>query len=149
MIDLYLWLKHIKRMVLCHCFLLNAVSHFHRNPQNMILIFISESLTVMSHQNSATSPVLMEHNRVSQMSSLNMLPITISMGVPTTLLSSITVRSSSHNVVRKWNVTWRNKSQDKEESHEWFYESVIMLWPQWNYMFPQKMKKIQKLQHRK
>lgn len=64
----------------------------------------------MSHQNSATSLILMEDKRVSQMSNLNMFPMTTSIGVPTTLLSSITVRSSSHSWVRKWKVTWSRKS---------------------------------------
>lgn len=58
-------------------------------------------LTMESHQNSATSPTCMDVSSTSQTSSLNMFPMIMCMGWPTRLLSSITVRSSSHFVVRK------------------------------------------------
>lgn len=57
-----------------------------------------------SHQNSATSPVLMEHSSVSQISILNILPTMISMGMPASRLSSITVRSKLSFSVWKWKV---------------------------------------------
>jgi len=68
-------------------------------------------LTMASHQNSATSPMCMDMSRVSQTSSLNMFPITISMGIPAFLLSSITVRSSLQSCVRKWNVTCKQRGR--------------------------------------
>lgn len=58
-----------------------------------------------SHQNLDTSPMRMDVSKISQTSSLNMFPMTISIGVPTFLLSSMTVRSSLQSWVRKWKVT--------------------------------------------
>lgn len=67
--------------------------------------FWTTLLTMTSHQNSATSPTRMDLSNVSQTSNLNIFPITTSIGTPTFLLSSITVRSP-HSKVWKWNVTW-------------------------------------------
>lgn len=68
------------------------------------------SLTMASHQNSATSPILMELSSVSQISSLNILPTMISMGMPASRLSSITVRSKSSFSVWKWKVNCPRES---------------------------------------
>lgn len=62
------------------------------------------SLTMASHQNSATSPALMELSSVSQISILNILPTMISMGMPASRLSSITVLSKLSFSVWKWKV---------------------------------------------
>lgn len=84
------------------------------------------ALTTVSHQNWATSPILMEDKRVSQMSILNMFPMTNSIGVPTTLLSSITVRSSSHSWVRKWKVTWSGEGKrHRDVTHAFSSDAVI------------------------
>lgn len=71
---------------------------------------MGRSLTMISHQNSATSPILMELSSVSQISSLNILPTMISMGTPASRLSSITVRSKSSFSVWKWKVNCPRES---------------------------------------
>lgn len=70
-----------------------------------------QSLTTASHQNSATSPTLMDVSRVSQTSILNILPTKISAGLPASRLSSMTVRSKSSSSVWKWKTSWRRRRE--------------------------------------
>lgn len=70
-----------------------------------------QSLTTASHQNSATSPTLMDVSRVSQTSILNILPTKISAGLPASRLSSMTVRSKLSSSVWKWKTSWRRRQE--------------------------------------
>lgn len=76
-----------------------------------LIVPLDPSLTMASHQNSATSPVLIEQSSVSQISILNILPTMISMGMPASRLSSITVRSKLSFSVWKWKVICPQKKR--------------------------------------
>lgn len=76
----------------------------------------AEKLTVASHQNSATSPILMDVSRVSHTSSLNIFPTKISAGRPANRLSSTTVRSKSSSSVWKWKTSWETESREEQSS---------------------------------
>lgn len=73
----------------------------------------AEKLTVASHQNSATSPILMDVSRVSHTSSLNIFPTKISAGRPASRLSSTTVRSKLSSSVWKWKTSWETESREE------------------------------------
>lgn len=86
---------------LCRCFLRSSG-----------LPECSDKLTVASHQNSATSPILMEVSRVSHTSILNIFPTKISAGRPACRLSSTTVRSKLSSSVWKWKTSWKTESRE-------------------------------------
>ncbi len=76
-----------------------------------------QTLTIASHQNSATSPILMEVNSTSHTSILNILPTKISVGRLFLRLSSITVLSKLSNRVWKWNTSFvGRKAEEKKEN---------------------------------
>lgn len=95
-----------------HCDLLNLSWRFCLPLVCPCVSNCSDKLTVASHQNSATSPILMDVSRVSHTSILNIFPTKISAGRPACRLSSTTVRSKLSSSVWKWKTSWETESRE-------------------------------------
>lgn len=72
------------------------------------------ALTIVSHQNSATSPTLMDVNSTSHTSILNIFPTKISAGCLFLRLSSITVLSKLSSSVWKWKTNYIKREKDRK-----------------------------------